>query len=821
MARIHRLNLFASSLSKRLVFGGLLIHVILIPLLFYGIAVIVKEGYEQRFIDQVRSNARSFSTLLPKDLTIENIQTIIDNALFEGRVVFAKTAPFTTNDAHHADSFQEDFFFGQHNDKIYYIAVPVETSSNIVQLQLGYDETTVHEQIQTTYLSGLYLAIGYVILSMVFGTLMGSQVTRPIRKLRDVAREVASGASTKKLTIETSVSEVASLAHDLESMRQKLVRTTEEIATREMYIRDVMNNVMDGIITVNEACNIESLNPAVERLFGYKRADLIGKNIALLFTPQVTPQVDSDAPQRDELSFTAEGWTLSNTHHLSLQEVWGKRSDNSEFPLEITSRQLSLDQFGHHIIVARDMTAHKQADAEIKALHRDLEQRVEKRTRELAAANERLEYQAMHDALTDLPNRVLLQDRLNQSIYLAQRNNTTLALLILDLNNFKEINDTLGHHVGDLLLQQVAERMHCALRASDTISRVGGDEFALLLPTDVTLDHACQTAQKLVTEMEESFVLKKQRFHVGVSIGVALYPEHGTDRQTLMRHADVAMYVAKRKGTGYSVYDPAQDEHSLSRLELMGELRHAIERDELVLYYQPKFDLKQSRISELEVLIRWQHPQRGLLLPDEFIGLAEHSGLIHTLSKWIIGKAIHQCGVFHQDGLDVAVAINLSMHNLRDSSLPQQVADTLEKYQLPPNYLILEITESAVMADPRHAVEILGQLNNMGVRLAIDDFGTGYSSLSYLKQLPVDEIKIDKSFVLDMTNDNDDLIIVRSTIDLAHNMGRKVTAEGVETQEAWEQLATMGCDSIQGYYIAQSMPADEIMDCLTRIQPKA
>ncbi len=816
MARFNQLNLFVGSISKRLIIGGLIIHAILIPSLFYGIATIVKEGYEQRFIDRVRSDTRSFSALLAKESSLDRIHAIIDDTLFEGRVVFATLVPITADNIDPASPFQEDFFFGQHDDRIYYITIPVEADGELMQLQLGYDETTIHEQIQATYLNGLYLAIGYVMLSMIFGTLMGRQVTRPIRQLRDAAREVSSGASTRQLNVKTSVSEVASLAHDLELMRQKLVKTTEAIASREMYIRDVMDNVMDGIITVNEAGNIESLNPAVERLFGYDRATLIGKNITLLFAEHVN---EVERSQNNNVPLIHGDWLTLNTGH-SPQELWGKRADHCVFPLEITSRRLSLEQFGHHIIVVRDITARKQADTEIKALHQDLEMRVLKRTEELADANEQLEYQAMHDSLTDLPNRVLLQDRLEQAIQLAQRRNTTLALLMLDLNNFKEINDTLGHHVGDLLLQQVAERMLYSLRASDTISRAGGDEFALLLPTDVTFEHACQTAQKLVNEMEESFVLEEQHFHVGVSIGVALYPEHGTDSQTLLRRADVAMYVAKRKGVGYSIYDPEQDEHSLGRLELMGELRNAIELDELVLYYQPKFDLTLSRVSELEVLIRWQHKKRGLLLPDTFIGLAEHNGLIHPLTEWVVGEAINQCDLFDQAGLDVAVAVNLSMHNLRDTSLPQQIADALENRQLPPDRLILELTESAVMADPRHAVEILGQLDNMGVRLAIDDFGTGYSSLSYLKQLPVDEIKIDKSFVMDMVNDNDDLVIVRSTIDLAHNMGRKVTAEGVDTREAWDLLAEMGCDLIQGYYIARPMPADELMGWIAHFHSK-
>lgn len=816
MARFNQLNFVIGSLSKRLVVGGLIIHAILIPSLFYGIAVIVKEGYEQSFIDRVRSDARTLSVLISREPDIESVRAVIDDILFEGKVLFATIAYQGKRNAHADDPFVEDFFFGQHGDGVYYIGIPMEINNDIVELRLGYDEVAIEEQVQKTYTSGLYLALGYVLLSMVFGTWMGSQVTRPIRELRDVAREVASGASTKQLDITTTVTEVRSLAQNLESMRQKLVQTSEAMASREMYMRDVMDNVMDGIITVNELGKIESLNPAVEELFGYERTTLLGDNITRLFV--IADQV-GEAHHKNGQLLIGRFWELLNQCQ-GAREIVGIRSDKSQFPVEITSRKLSSDRLRHHIIVVRDITARKQADAEIRALHLDLEQRVLKRTEELADANEQLEYQAMHDSLTDLPNRVLLQDRLEQAIQLAQRHAAPLALLVLDLNNFKEINDTLGHHVGDLLLQQVADRMRRFLRASDTIARAGGDEFAVLLPTDVTFDHVCQIGQKIVDGMAESFVLEDQHFHVGVSVGIALYPEHGEDGQTLMRHADVAMYVAKRKGAGYSIYDVEQDEHSLGRLELMGELHKAIEQNELVLYYQPKFDLALSRVTEVEVLIRWHNKTRGLLFPDSFIGLAEHNGLIHPLTEWVIDEALSGCQQFNQLGLDISVAINLSMHNLRESTLPQQIFDALEKHRLSADRLILELTESAVMSDPRHAMDILNQLDKMGVRLAIDDFGTGYSSLAYLKQLPVDEIKIDKSFVLDMLNDNDDLVIVRSTIDLAHNMGRKVTAEGVETEAAWNLLASMGCDLIQGYHIARPMPAGELIRWLAKFQHK-
>ncbi len=792
--------------------GGLIIHLFLIPLLFAGIATIVKEGYQERFIDQVRSDANYFSTLLARHTDLQEVQSYLDEALLEGRLIFARVINEgrTIVDGMRFDaremSFIEDFFFGQHEDQVYYIALPIDGAAALsaATVQLGYDESPIHEQIDSTYRNGLLLAFAYTLASMLFGTLMGSQVTRPLRRLRDAAREIASGAATKQLDVSTKISEVESLAANLESMRAELVRSNDAIASREMYTRDIMNSVIEGILTVNQDGYIEALNPAVENIFGFPEQELLGKSLDTLITPTFWKSRLGALIQSGEHEQTT----------LALQqgkfvETTGRRKNGGLFPLEVSVGALSIQHGGHCIAVIRDITERKKAEDEIKALHQDLERRVIQRTQELAAANERLKYQALHDALTDLPNRVLLEDRLQQAIQTAQRDNKSLALMILDLNNFKEINDTLGHQVGDLLLQRVALRLLGSLRESDTISRTGGDEFALLLPGVAKAEDSRHAALKLIAEMEEDFILEEQSFHVGISIGIALYPQHGTDGPTLMRHADVAMYVSKRTKSGYSVYDPSCDDHSVSKLALMGELRHAIGCDELVLYYQPKIDLATGKICELEALARWQHQHRGLLTPDSFIHLAEQKRLIHPLTRWAINEALQQCHAYRQANIEISVAVNLSTHSLRDIYLSEQISELLELYELPAKNLVLEITESAAMSDPPHTIEILGHLHEMGVRLAIDDFGTGYSSLSYLKQLPVDEIKIDKSFILDMVENNEDLVIVRSTIDLAHNMGRTVTAEGVETREALDKLVELGCDMVQGYYIAPPMPGEE------------
>lgn len=427
---------------------------------------------------------------------------------------------------------------------------------------------------------------------------------------------------------------------------------------------------------------------------------------------------------------------------------------------------------------------------------------------EQRGAERAIQHLAYYDTLTDLPNRSLLQDRLQQALLSARRDKKSLALLVMDLDRFKEINNVLGHSYGDLLLQQVGPRLREVLRESDTVARLGGDEFAVLL-LSIDLDGAILTAEKILRHFTNPFVVDCLSLEVETSIGIALFPEHGEDANTLLRRADMAMYEAKQQSSGYAVYSPQHERHNSSHLILMGDLRHAIDRNELFLQYQPKIDLRTRSIIGVEALVRWQHPSRGIVPPDQFIPLSEQGGLIKPLTLWVLKAALSQCRAWRQAGLKLSVAVNLSARNLQDPQLPDQVAQLLQANDLGPGWLHLEITESVIMADPTRAMEILNQLSKMEVRLAIDDFGTGYSSLGYLKKLPVDEIKIDKSFVKEMAVEKDDAMIVRSTIDLAHNLGLKVVAEGVETQGIYDRLIALGCDAAQGYHISRPLsPAD-------------
>ena len=430
-------------------------------------------------------------------------------------------------------------------------------------------------------------------------------------------------------------------------------------------------------------------------------------------------------------------------------------------------------------------------------------------TRRLHEQTKALKYQSLHDGLTDLPNRILMQQHLQNAVDEAKRKHKSVALIMMDLDRFKEINNTLGHHIGDRLLQEIGKRLHETLRDSDTVARLGGDEFALLLPM-ADASHCVLVINKVMQAIDQPFHAEGIALDVEASLGVALYPDHGEDAITLMSRADVAMYQAKHGGSGYSFYDGDNDPHSVQRLTLMAELRHAMEHDDLLLHYQPKIDLRQGKTLGVEALLRWQHPKHGMIPPNDFIPLAEQTGLMKPLTLWVLHKAISQCARWHKAGLAISVSVNISARILHDLQLPNQIEAMLKYEQLGAEWLELEITETAIMMDPARAQEMLNLLDAMGARLSIDDFGTGYTSLAYLKQLPMDEIKIDKSFVLNMLQDNENAIIVRSIIDLAHNMGRSVVAEGIEDDATLQALKQLSCDIGQGFHMSRPIAAEQL-----------
>ena len=436
----------------------------------------------------------------------------------------------------------------------------------------------------------------------------------------------------------------------------------------------------------------------------------------------------------------------------------------------------------------------------------------------VAGASQRLrrqaaekEEQALSDGLTGLPNRTMFASLLEKTISSTGRRKKLGVVMLMDLDRFKDVNDTLGHHNGDLLLQRIGSRLHSVLRETETVARLGGDEFAILLPDVPDRQSVVPVVRRVLKVLEEPVVVGGLALQCEGSIGIAIFPEHGKTVDSVMRAADVAMYMAKENRSGYEFYDARRHEHrhDAGRLALIGELRRAMDETELVLYYQPKVNMRTGRAEGVEALARWHHPERGLLSPDEFIPLAERSNLLRPMTLYLLDSALRQANAWRTRGIEVSVSVNLSMQNLIDMRLPNDLARLLTSWRLPPGSLELEITESTIMADHRRAMTILTRLNKMGVALSVDDFGTGYSSLAYLQNLPVDSIKIDKSFCISMSEDAGNATIVQSTIDLGHNLGLQVVAEGVETIEAYNKLAELGCDYAQGYFLSRPLAPEK------------
>ncbi|HEV7768454.1 MAG TPA: EAL domain-containing protein [Thermoanaerobaculia bacterium] len=541
----------------------------------------------------------------------------------------------------------------------------------------------------------------------------------------------------------------------------------------------------EGIAILTPA--VEAVGPRIAfvndgfcAMYGRRREDIIGE------TPQIFGIIERHQSIVDAL-----------LHHVFEHrpfeaEATARRANGTEFEVDLQLVPVEdAGQLTHWVAFLRDVTATKHQVTSLR-------------------------HQAMHDALTGLPNRALLFDSLEKAIDAARQSDSMLALMLMDLDRFKEVNDTFGHQFGDALLKQVAFRLQNQMRGDDVVARLGGDEFAVVLPTSADANSSAITARRILGTLEQQFVIEGQVLEVGASIGIALFPEHGSDARTLLRRADVAMYTAKQKQTGYSFHREDADSSSADQLSLVVELRGAIERNELELYYQPKLHMQTGLMTRCEVLMRWNHPRRGLLVPNQFIPLAERTGLIRSLTDWLLDHALEQCSLWREEGAPIHVAVNISAKSLLDQSLPEKVQAALAKWGVDARFLKIEITESSIMADPAHALAILALLQSMGVRLSVDDFGTGYSSLTHLRELPIDEIKIDKSFVMGMATSDADAAIVRTVIDLAHNLGKQVCAEGVENETAWLTLRELGCDLAQGFWIARPMPAEELMRWLKR-----
>jgi diguanylate cyclase (GGDEF)-like protein len=460
-----------------------------------------------------------------------------------------------------------------------------------------------------------------------------------------------------------------------------------------------------------------------------------------------------------------------------------------------------------------------QHERALEAHVESLEQVITARTEKLEAANLQLRHLATHDALTGLPNRVLLDDRLAQAIAHADRDAQAFAVLMLDLDRFKLINDSFGHRSGDMVLNEVARRLQGLVRSIDTVARVGGDEFVLVVSPAVRAD-AEEIGKRANEVLCAPIQLEGVDLRISSSIGIAFYPTDGGSAESVLAHADAAMYCAKERGrNNYQCFGPGMKSVALERVSLESELHQALKLEQFELFYQPKVDTASGDIHSAEALIRWRHPQRGLIQPVEFIPLAEECGLIHEIGAWVLREACRQCAVWQRAGqLPLRVAVNVSASQFRRGDLFEVVRGALQESQLDPRFLEIELTESAVMTNPEDSAAILEQLSRMGVLVSVDDFGTGYSSMSYLRRFPIDKLKIDRSFITDLTTRAEDASIVQAIVSLAHSLRLKVVAEGVETLEQLKFLQSVGCDQYQGYHFSPPLPAAEFAELVSSWQ---
>jgi diguanylate cyclase (GGDEF)-like protein/PAS domain S-box-containing protein len=689
------------------------------------------------------------------------------------------------------------------------------------------------------------------------------------------------------------------------SERDALIETTHSYDNR---VRAIVENVAEGIITIDEYGLIESFNPAAEALFGYPAGEIIGKNIKQLMP---SPYRENHDQYLARYAATHERRCLGQ----GFREVEGLRKDGSVFAMDLSISQLALPEKQLYIGIVRDITQRKQDEAEMAKLslaieqaadsvmitdknglieyvncgfenttgysrtevlgrqasilksgvqdtsfYQNLWQRVEggkvfqeifvnrkkngnlyyeektitplrdphgeithfistgKDITERMRTQKRLQFLAHHDVLTTLPNRLLFMDRIAHAIAHAKRNKSMLALLFLDLDRFKKINDTLGHTVGDILLKQLSERLQLGLRQDDTVARLSGDEFALLLPDIHHVDDILPITSKILQQFNEPFQIENYELFITTSIGIALFPDDGTDADTLLKNADTAMYAAKAKGRGtFSFYTPDMNAMASMHLQLENELRHALQRKQFYLVYQPQYSISRPDvILSAEALLRWQHPTFGLLNPAEFIPLLEETGIIKQVGEWIIRSACAQLrDCYDLNAGLLSLAINIAPQQLTAPDFVDTVLTALADFNLPASCLELEITEGSLMQDEHRAVAVLSSLHQAGIRIAMDDFGTGYSSLSYLRRLPVNSLKIDRSFIHQIPHASSDCNLTRAIIAMGHSLNLQVVAEGVETPEQLHYLHELGCDSVQGFLLGRPMSATEFRQHLS------
>ncbi len=627
---------------------------------------------------------------------------------------------------------------------------------------------------------------------LALGYLAVRRIIMPLRDFKHAARAIAQGNLDVRIPIRED-DEFGRVAETFNDMASQVAQRTAQLIDQKHFNELILNSAGEGIIGVDSDGMMTFVNVMAARMTGYEPHDLIGRSLHGVLHHARANGTRISEKDCSILAAIRNG----QVHHAANESFW--HQDGTSFPVEYVSTPI------------------REGDAIVGAVvtFNDVSERL--------AAEAMIEQMAYYDALTGLPNRLLFQDRLNQALAHARLHHRQTAVMMMDLDRFKIINDTLGHPFGDQVLKTIAERLLYRLREVDTVSRLGGDEFALVLPDLSETSDITKIGQIIHEEVSRVIRIGEQELFVTPSMGISVYPSDGDDAVTLIKNAEVALYQAKDERNRYQLYAPAMNATASEWLTLESHLRRALERDELILHYQPQIDLHTGQVVGAEALIRWKHPEWGMVSPAKFIPLAEETGLIVPISEWVLRSACAQNVAWQQMGLPpIRVAVNLSGRHLsKHAELVKQVANTLEATGLAPQLLELELTESILMEDVEAAIETLQQLSAMGVKLSIDDFGTGYSSLSYLKRFPIDTLKIDQAFVREIATAEEDAAIVIAVIALAHSLRLNVIAEGVETDGQLGFLKHQGCDEVQGYFFSRPLPVEDLVPFLREHQPQA
>jgi len=591
-------------------------------------------------------------------------------------------------------------------------------------------------------------------------------ILHPLTRLSIAMQKAGAGDRMHRLPVKRH-DELGEVATGFNTMQKKL-------QARNALIHAIVKYAPNVLVVADKNGLIRSFNPAAEKLFGYTETEAIGQNVRML-----VPEPHGSAHDGYIRRYLETG----EAHIIGTRgrELEALKKDGSTFPIELMVAKIVLDDNIHFLGIIQDITVRKQHETT-------------------------LIHMALYDTLTGLPNRRALGERMDKAI----AEDMPFTLFYLGLNRFRAVNEVLGHAAGDQALMKTGKRLKSMCKGKALVARIGGDIFAALWVGIKKSGDMTAIASQLTGCLKQPLQFHRYSVDVDASIGITAFPAHGKNSEEVLRRAEIAMDSAKQLQHDYAFYNEDLERYQTEHLTLASELRHAIEAGELLLYYQPKVDMRSRHIIGVEALVRWRHPRKGFMQPDLFVPMAEETGLIHPFTDWVLNEGVRQASLWREHGIDLITSVNLAARNLSEADLPDRIHNIIHRFELPADRLMLEITETGMMADPKRALDMLCRIHDMGTPLSIDDFGTGYSSLAYLKDLPVDELKVDQSFICAMGKDPDSLMIVQATIILAHNLGLTVAAEGVEHQAAWDQLEAMSCDKAQGYYMGEPMSAAEL-----------